>query len=340
MSQLTLSFLGQCQVVLEGEPITGFRTQKVQALLACLAVEPQTAHRRERLMTLLWPGMPETSARANLRQILFHLRQAIPDFAANGAVVPLLIANRHTIQLNPEARVAIDTEQFAALLVQVQRHEHVDLLSCHACYQTLQTAVSLYQGAFLANFYLDDSNEFEEWAEATRQQFRHKMLDALDVLTTIATRRAAYVEARAYAERQLAIDDLHESAYRQLMEILALSGQRAAAVALYEAYGRLLADELGMTPTALTTALYQKIQAGDLHLDQPQISGIRGYELKEKIGAGAYGVIHRAVQPAIGREVAIKIIRRRFGLDDYEKAFQLLKAGEAEKVVLYPDRAK
>ncbi|MBK8128000.1 MAG: protein kinase, partial [bacterium] len=266
-------------------------------------------------MTLLWPGMPETSARANLRQILFHLRQAIPDFTGGGTPVPLLIANRHTIQLNPEASVAIDTEQFAALLVQVQRHEHVDLLSCHACYQTLQTAVSLYQGDFLANFYLDDSNEFEEWAEATRQQFRRKMLDALDVLTTIATRRAAYVEARAYAERQLAIDDLHESAYRQLMEILALSGQRAAALSLYESYGRLLADELGMTPTALTTALYQKIQAGDLHLDQPQISGLRGYELKEKIGVGAYGVIHRAVQPAIGREVAVKIIHRRFAND-------------------------
>ena len=34
----------------------------------------------------------------------------------------------------------------------------------------------------------------------------------------------------------------------------------------------------------------------------------RGYELKEEIGAGAYGVVHRAHQAAAGRDVAIKII--------------------------------
>ncbi|MBE2224751.1 MAG: protein kinase, partial [Anaerolineae bacterium] len=315
MNRLTLLFFGPCQAIIDGEPVTGFRTQKVQALLACLAAEPHTAHRRERLMTLLWPGMPEPSARANLRQILFHLRQAIPDFDHDGTLVPLLIANRHTIQLNPEADITIDTTQFEALLTEVQRHQHVELLTCDTCYQTLQTAVSLYRGHFLADFYLDDSNDFEEWAEITRQQFRHKMLDALDILTTIATRRAAYAEARTYAEQQLAIDDLHESAYQQLMEILALSGQRVAALSLYESCRRLLAEEMGMAPTAQTTALYEKIQAGELHFDHLPTPDIRGYELKEEIGSGAYGVIHRAVQPAIGREVAVKIIRHRYAND-------------------------
>lgn len=312
MSQLTLSLLGPFQAVLNGAPLTGFRTQKVQALLIILTAEPQTAHRREQLMTLLWPGMPEPSARANLRQVLFHLRQVIPDF---DAATPLLIANRHTIQLNPEAAITVDVAQFSALLTQAQRHEHIDLLTCHACYQMLQTAVTLYRSDFLADFYLDDSNEFEEWAQITRQRCRRNMLDALDSLTTIATRRAAYAEARTYAEQQLAIDNLQESAYRQLMEILALSGQRAAALAVYESCRRLLMEELGMAPTAQTTRLYEKIQAGELSLDQPAVPGVRGYELKEEIGAGAYGVIHRAVQPAIGREVAVKIIHPRYAND-------------------------
>ncbi len=42
---------------------------------------------------------------------------------------------------------------------------------------------------------------------------------------------------------------------------------------------------------------------------------MRGYELQEEIGAGAYGVIHRAMQPVIDREVAVKIIRRRYAND-------------------------
>ncbi len=35
---------------------------------------------------------------------------------------------------------------------------------------------------------------------------------------------------------------------------------------------------------------------------------IKGYELREKIGAGGFGAVYRALQPAVGREVAIKVI--------------------------------
>jgi serine/threonine protein kinase/tetratricopeptide (TPR) repeat protein len=34
----------------------------------------------------------------------------------------------------------------------------------------------------------------------------------------------------------------------------------------------------------------------------------RGYELKEEIGAGGFGVVYRATQPAVGRDVAIKVV--------------------------------
>src|SRR5258708_38498862 len=35
---------------------------------------------------------------------------------------------------------------------------------------------------------------------------------------------------------------------------------------------------------------------------------IKGYEFKECIGAGGFGAVYRAYQPAVGREVAIKVI--------------------------------
>ena len=67
MEQLNISLFDPLQVLLNNEPVSGFRTKKVMALLAYLATEPKTVHRRETLMTLLWPGMPDTSARSNLR---------------------------------------------------------------------------------------------------------------------------------------------------------------------------------------------------------------------------------------------------------------------------------
>jgi serine/threonine-protein kinase len=39
---------------------------------------------------------------------------------------------------------------------------------------------------------------------------------------------------------------------------------------------------------------------------------IKGYELIERIGAGGFGVVYRALQPSVKREVAIKVILPEF----------------------------
>ena len=320
---LSLTLFGQFQAALNDKPLTRFRTRKVQALLIYLVADPGP-HRRESLMELLWPGMPERSARQNLRQVIYNLRQRIPELMVKDKVgsslngrntVPFLIANRQTIQLNPAAVITADVGQFQGHLQTIRSHTHIDLLTCHTCRHNLETAVTLYQDDFLADFYLDDSNKFEEWAESNRVTYRRHALDALETLTTIYTRQKSFPQARLFAERQLELDDLRECAYRQLMEILALDGQREEALARYEQCRRLLADELGMAPTSRTTAIYDKIVAGDLRFDETQTQGVRGYDLKDEIGEGAYGTIYRAVQPTIGRDVAIKVIRRRYAND-------------------------
>lgn len=42
------------------------------------------------------------------------------------------------------------------------------------------------------------------------------------------------------------------------------------------------------------------------------VKTIKGYELHERVGSGGFGVVHRATQTTIGREVAIKIIAPHF----------------------------
>ena len=54
-----------------------------------------------------------------------------------------------------------------------------------------------------------------------------------------------------------------------------------------------------------------------LHVDRHSASAalrsfgraVRGYELREQVGGGDFGVVYRAYQPSVGREVAIKVIR-------------------------------
>ena len=52
---------------------------------------------------------------------------------------------------------------------------------------------------------------------------------------------------------------------------------------------------------------------------------IRGYQLGEKIGAGSFGAVYRAVQPLVEREVAIKII-----LPQYANHPDFIRRFEAE----------
>ncbi len=51
---------------------------------------------------------------------------------------------------------------------------------------------------------------------------------------------------------------------------------------------------------------------------------LKGYELLERIGAGGYGAVYRALQPAVGREVALKIIHPEVaGQPEFIRRFEL-----------------
>jgi serine/threonine protein kinase/DNA-binding SARP family transcriptional activator len=315
---LDLLMFGSVQAKVNGRALDSFRTRKVQALLIWLIVEQSAGKsQREQLMTLLWPGLPPESAQTNLRQIIYQLRKAIPPAGGKNddAPVQFLRADRQSVQINPSFPCQADVITFEALLQQAWQHDHQDLLLCSDCLHWLQEAIALYQGDFLADFYLSDSNEFEEWAAITRANLRRQALDALETVAEILTFQNDYRQARTFVERQLQIDNLRESAYRQLMTLLALSGQRSEALGVYETCRRLLADELGMAPTARTTALYEQILAGEVSREVTPFVGLRGYELKEEIGSGTFGTVHRAVQSSIGREVAIKVIRPEYAND-------------------------
>lgn len=73
------------------------------------------------------------------------------------------------------------------------------------------------------------------------------MLDAYADLTIYAESNDDLPAVRAMAQRQLELDPLRESAYRQQMRILAKLGERNAAV-LFERCRTVLRQELGRTP--------------------------------------------------------------------------------------------
>jgi DNA-binding SARP family transcriptional activator len=251
MSGLSISLLGSFEGVIGGRPLTHFRTKAVQALLIYLVCQPES-HAREALMTLLWPDLPLKSAQANLRHALYHLKQVVSEVSGPaGEAIPFVLSDRQTVQVNPDGRFHLDITQFEAL---TQSQELEDW----------QTAVSLYRGDFLNDFFLPDSPDFETWAQTRRADLRRRFLDTLVRLTDHHLKNDNFEQAEQYARQQLAVDNLGEEAHRQLMTVLAKSGRRPAALTHYQTLRHLLQNELKIEPSSETESLVAAIRADTL----------------------------------------------------------------------------
>src|SRR5512141_1835587 len=108
MGHLTISVLGEFQVLIDDVEVSSFKSDKVRALLAYLAVEAGRSHSRDALMGLFWPDSPEETARHSLRQALFSLRLALGDHTAK---CPHLLVSRDEIQFNCESDYSLDFDQ-------------------------------------------------------------------------------------------------------------------------------------------------------------------------------------------------------------------------------------
>lgn len=283
MALLTLTLLGTYEARTADNELLSFRSDKIRALLAYLALETGRVHRRESLATLLWPEWSDAEALHNLRNSLYRLRRALGPQVSN----QLLAQDRQSVRLD-ESSLWLDAGRFQELLAICARHTgHSERAKCPDCIERLHEAVALYQGELLAGFSLPDALPFEEWLLLRRERFHQQTLAALYDLAAFHLQQEQYSLARQFAARQVAMEPWREAGQRQMMESLALSGRYEDALAQFDSCRRTLAKELGAEPSPETLALYRQIQdrhrahRPDLLADshQPQTADRPAYNL-------------------------------------------------------------
>jgi predicted ATPase/DNA-binding SARP family transcriptional activator len=258
MNQLNLEFFGTFQVTLNQQPIIAFESNKARALLAYLAVESGQAQARSTLAGLFWPDFREENARDNLRHALTNLRKVLHYEPVES---PFLLIDRQSVQFNAHSNHQLDVAEFTRAVATNHKPWPVGTTADEQIAR-LESAVTRYRGPFLSGFFLNDCSAFEEWLLLTRERLHNQLLSALSTLIEHFERQEEYDKAEAYARQLLAADNLQEPAHYSLMRILALRGQRSAALSQYEQCRQLLATELGVAPSAETIALHQQIQRG------------------------------------------------------------------------------
>lgn len=244
-----LRFLGPPRVERDGQPAPPFKSRKVMALLAFLALSPG-AHPRSELAGLLWPDCGEKQALNYLRYALWNLNQVL------GASI--LVSDRVSIAFDPKSPVEVDARRFQQALSGIEQDDGAPGPDQVTAWER---ALDEYRGDLLAGLDLPKDLLFAEWLETQRARYREVAVHALYRLAQYHSARRHLPAALGATRRLLALDPWREEAHRQMMVLLARSGQRTAALAQYETCRQLLAQELGVEPSPRTQAWHDRIIA-------------------------------------------------------------------------------
>jgi DNA-binding SARP family transcriptional activator len=241
---LHVHLLGDFRLAHGEETVTSVNTSRLQSLLAYLILHRDAPQSRHHTAFLFWPDSTEAQALTNLRNLLHHLRHALPDADR------FLQVDTLNLQWQSDVPFTLDVADFEAALA---RAEQTEQAGDQATYQeALEEAVAIYQGDLLPSSYAD-------WIGPERERLQQAFIGALERLTRLLEEKRNYPAAIDHAQRLLRHDSLDEATYRQLMRLYALSGNRAAALRTYHTCATVLRRELGMDPSPPTRRAYERV---------------------------------------------------------------------------------
>ncbi|MEZ4706155.1 MAG: tetratricopeptide repeat protein [Caldilineaceae bacterium] len=242
---LELALLGNPEIHLAGQPLARLRSAKTYALLYYLAVT-RRAQPRTTLAGLFWGDVDEYYARRNLNRTLSDLTKTLGEH---------LTVERQSLALARSQPYWLDVEILEGAASTRPLPENV---------AELAIAANLYRGDFLAGFYVHDAPDFEQWVSHERTRLRTDVLQLHHALANFYAEQGDLRQAMDYARRSLQLEPWREESHRQLMLLLAQSGQRSAALAQFELCSQALRSELNVEPDAATMELVARIRAGTL----------------------------------------------------------------------------
>jgi serine/threonine protein kinase/DNA-binding SARP family transcriptional activator/WD40 repeat protein len=298
--------LGPITVELDGHKakLGGLRQQIVLAVLL------RSANRvisQDSLIDSVWAGKPPEASRATVQSYIYNLRRVLgPD-----AIVRR--GDGYSIEVDADT---FDVLAFENSVAAGTRLLETDPASARA---HLVDGLDLWFGtAYGGVDHPELDSEIKRLGEIRVNAIESR------IEADLALGRAG--ELVAELESLVRDHPLRERFWGQLMLALYRSGRQAESLRAFQTARAHLVDHLGIEPGAELQRLETRILDHDPTLllsrevatteeTDGRRESARGYELREVIGSGAVGLVYRAYQPSIGREVAIKVIHADFTND-------------------------
>ena len=302
---LEVRLLGGVSAAVDGRPVELPADARARELLARLALVP-APQPRSALAGRLRPDVPEESARKTLRNALYELRRALGPAAADALVV-----TGDRIGLSEAVRV--DVRELR------RRVGEGDV----------EAVAEAGSGVLLDGFDGD-------WAQQARDEYTGELERALAELAARAERAGDVAAATAWARRRVEVEPLAEEAQRELIRLLALGGDRAAALAAARALSERLRTALGVPPSAATRALVEDVRRG--RIAAPAASLATAPPLPPPLAAAAYpegreaalGRLEEAWAAAVARGPRLAVVTGEPGIGKTTLAGELARRVHAQ----------
>lgn len=297
--------LGATRVIgRDGQP-TELGGRRQRRLLAALAVRHGEVVSIDALLDIVFEGEPTDAAGRTLQSYVSRLRRVVEDGAADESVI-VRTGHGYVLRLDSDR---VDASAFATLVAAARRaatdRDHPTAV------RRFDEALRLWHGRPYAEF------ADEEWAAAEAHRLTELRSTAIEDRAESQLAIGEHTEVIPDLEQHASEHPTRERPRALLMTALYRSGRQGDALRVYQDFFRFLADEVGLQPSAALRDLESKVVSSDasLDLDPPNGTPLRGYQLFEEIGSGAFSTVHRGTQPSVGRDVAVKVIRAELAND-------------------------
>ncbi len=312
--------LGPVQVLRDGEEIPLGR--RPQMLLALLLINANQVVSTDRIIDELWGDDPGRDPQNALWVVISRLRGILDperEKRTDGSVL---------VTQHPGYRLVVDDDA-----VDVRRFERLarrgrDLLDTdpQQSAELLAEALGLWCGRAYESFAYDD------FAMAEIVRLESMRLEAVEDRVEAELALGHARDLVASLEGLVRENPSRQRLVGQLMRALHFSGRQSDALRVFSATKARLIEEQGLEPSVELARLEEQIL-----LDDPQLRprreadgapgvlalSVRGYELREHVRSSPSDDVYRAYQPAVGREVEIRVIGAELANDaDFIRRFE------------------
>lgn len=244
-NDLTVRMLGDVEISQAGVSLLPKLSSKSMAIIALLICHDHRKLTREKIASMLWADSFET-ANYNLRYNLWNLKKVVPPYKGED----FILSTKEACSINPAYPFRSDVAELSHLNPSVMGEMDVT---------SLNQIKNVLKGEFMDQFYIKDSEEFNDWILFERTRYQKLYVQCLNILLKKYTALEQTELVIDLLEEMLQINPYDEEIHYRLMEAHMKQGSRYLAILAYKKCNTLLREELNIIPQKKIKDLYLSI---------------------------------------------------------------------------------